>query len=133
MMARIVPGWDSEAEWSPSRAWPRKNDTNESTSASTSATRPNTTPLAANTTERRGITVSDVRIIPVEYSEVRTSAPSTATTSGPRNPIPPRLVEVASNVAWLDADILCQLALMTAQISTENPMLSTTSTSTVHQ
>src|SRR5580700_7356729 len=133
MMARIVPGWDSEAEWSPSSAWPRKNDTNESTTESTSVTRPNTMPLAANITERRGITVSEVRIIPVEYSEVMTSAPSTAMTSGPRNPIPPRLVEVASNVALSDADMLCQLDLMTAQIRAENPTLSTTSTSIVHQ
>ena len=44
----------------------------------------NTTALAANTVPRRGSTVSEVLIMPVEYSEVMVSAPSTAMTSWPR-------------------------------------------------
>src|SRR6185437_12284163 len=58
-------------------AWPMKNDRNEATSPVTRATTVNTTPLAASTVPRRGCTVSDVRIIPVEYSDVTVSAPST--------------------------------------------------------
>jgi hypothetical protein len=37
--------------------------------------------LAAKTTPRRGIAVSEVRIIPVEYSDVIVCAPSAAMTS----------------------------------------------------
>ena len=50
----------------------------------TSATAANTTALAANSVPRRGIAVSDVRIIPVAYSEVMVSTPSTAMTSWPK-------------------------------------------------
>src|SRR6185437_6504988 len=65
-------------------AWPMKNDRNEATSPVTRATTVNTTPLAASTAPRRGCTVSDVRIIPVEYSDVTVSAPSTTMISWPR-------------------------------------------------
>ena len=65
-------------------AWPMKKDTNDATSPVTRLTRKNTTPLAASTVPRRGCTVSEVRIIPVEYSEVTVSAPSTTMISWPR-------------------------------------------------
>ena len=77
-------------------AWPMKNDTNEATRPVTRLTRKNTTPLAASTVPRRGCTVSEVRIIPVEYSEVTVSAPSTVMMSWPRIR-PARLRCVASN------------------------------------
>ena len=58
-------------------AWPTKNDRNDTTSPVASDTAPNTSALAANNVPRRGCAVSEVRIIPVEYSEVMVSAPST--------------------------------------------------------
>ena len=61
-----------------------KKEANDATSPVTSATAANTTALAAYTVPRRGCTVSEVRIMPVEYSEVIVSAPSTAMTSWPR-------------------------------------------------
>ena len=76
-------------------AWPMKNDTNDATSPVTRLTRVKTTPLAASSVPRRGCTVSEVRIIPVEYSEVTVSAPSTVMMSWPRIR-PARLRWVAS-------------------------------------
>ena len=66
-----------------SSAWPTKNATNEVMSETISATTANTISLAAKTEPRRGIEVSEVRIIPVEYSAVMTIAPSTIKTSDP--------------------------------------------------
>src|ERR1035441_1316716 len=40
--------------------------------------------FAANIVPRRGIAVSDVRIMPVAYSDVMVTAPSTAMTSWPK-------------------------------------------------
>ena len=76
-------------------AWPMKNDTNDATSPVTMLTRKNTTPLAASMVPRRGCTISELRIIPVEYSEVMVSAPSTVMMSWPRIR-PARLRWVAS-------------------------------------
>jgi len=59
-------------------AWPSKNEVDDAISPAASATIVNAATLAANTVPRRGSTPSDVRIIPVEYSEVIVSAPSTA-------------------------------------------------------
>src|SRR5215471_6635416 len=87
MMARSTFGSDSVA-LAPvldSSAWPRKNAMKEVTSETTSATAVNTMALAAYTTPRRGCAVSEVRIIPVEYSEVIASAPSTAMMSWPNS------------------------------------------------
>src|SRR6516162_4343746 len=87
MMARSTFGSDSVA-LAPvldSNAWPRKNAMKEVTSETTSATAVNTMPFAAYTTPRRGCAVSEVRIIPVEYSDVIASAPSTAMMSYPNS------------------------------------------------
>src|SRR5574340_228150 len=83
--ARSTFGWPSVTDrWCPDiSAWPRKNDPNDATRPVTSETTANTTALAANTVPRRGCTVSVVRIMPVEYSEVMVRAPSTAMTSWP--------------------------------------------------
>src|SRR6266568_6530035 len=56
--------------WLDRIACPVKNARKLVTRPTTSATRLKTTPLAANTVPRRGIAVSEVLIIPVEYSEV---------------------------------------------------------------
>ena len=68
-----------------------KNAAKLVTSAMTRVTAVSTMALAANTTPRRGSTVSEVRIIPVEYSEVIASAPSTTTTSWPSRASPTTL------------------------------------------
>src|SRR5215469_5360385 len=86
--------------WLDKIAWPMKNDPNDVISPMTRVTTANTTALAANTTPRRGCTDSVVRIIPVEYSEVMVSAPSTAMTSWPTYR-PARLCWVASKLVGL--------------------------------
>ena len=82
----MTPACDSVALWwvLASSAWPRKNVMKLATTVTPSATTPSTSVFAANTVGRRGITDSEVRIIPVEYSEVSTIAPSTTITSWPR-------------------------------------------------
>src|SRR6516162_5415517 len=84
--ARITFGWDRVAVSCvlASRAWPRKNETNAAMNETTSATTAKTAALARYTTVRRGIAVSEVRIMPVEYSAVSVIAPSTTMTSWPR-------------------------------------------------
>jgi hypothetical protein len=64
-------------------ACPVKNAAKLVTSETASDTAVNTTALAEYSTPRRGITASDVLIMPVEYSEVITSAPSTTMISSP--------------------------------------------------
>ena len=82
---------------------------------------------------RRGIAVSEVLIIPVEYSEVSTIAPNTTMTSWPRKNSPATLTWVASKVARSDAEVCDQLAATPAQMAAPIPTLTTTSTSSVHQ
>ena len=72
--------------------------------AVTRATAVNTAAFAPYNTPRRGITVSDVRIIPVEYSEVIVSVPRTAMTSWPRRARPMMLAWVGSKPARSCAD-----------------------------
>src|SRR6266699_3939188 len=100
--ARSTFGSPSVADrwWLDRIAWPTKKDPNDVISPVISVTTANTTALAANTTPRRGWTASEVRIIPVEYSEVMVSAPSAAMTSWPTYR-PARLCWVASNSAAL--------------------------------
>src|SRR5579872_4760650 len=84
--ARSTFGWDRVAVSCvlPSSSWPRKNDTNAATNVTTRATTAKTVALAAYITVRLGIAVSEVRIIPVEYSAVSVMAPRTTMTSWPR-------------------------------------------------
>src|SRR5581483_238117 len=114
-------------------AWPRKNATKAVTIVITRATRAKTIALAANKVTRRGIAVSDVLIIPVEYSAVSTSAPNTTMTSCPRKNNPATLIWVASKVARSEAEVCDQLADTPAEMAAPIPMLITTSTSSVHQ
>src|SRR5271170_5801933 len=81
--ARSTFGWDSVAVSCvlPSSSWPRKNEMNAATKVTTRATIAKMVALAVYTTVRLGIAVSDVRIIPVEYSAVSVIAPHTTMTS----------------------------------------------------
>src|SRR5215831_13484583 len=99
-----------------------KNDANDAISPVTSEITAKTTALAANTTPRRGCTDSVVRIIPVVYSEVMVSAPSTAMTNWPRYR-PARLCWVASKVA-----LLISLACDAAPALSRAPMPTQTTT-----
>src|SRR6516164_2724683 len=85
--AGMVTEWNSEA-LTPEpdmAAWPTKNAVNEVIIETIRATVVNTISFAAYTTPRRGCAVSEVRIIPVEYSDVIVSAPSTAMMSWPNS------------------------------------------------
>src|SRR5215831_4646195 len=99
-----------------------KNDANDAISPVTSEITAKTTALAANTTPRRGCTDSVVRIIPVVYSEVMVSAPSTAMTNWPTYR-PARLCWVASKVA-----LLISLACAAAPALARAPMPAQTTT-----
>src|SRR5262249_7580280 len=99
-----------------------KNDANDAISPVTSEIAAKTTALAANTTPRRGCTDSVGRIIPVVYSEVMVSAPSTAMTNWPRYR-PARLCWVASKVA-----LLISLACDAAPALARAPMPAQTTT-----
>src|SRR5215467_9496521 len=107
--------------WLDKIAWPMKNDPNDVISPTIRVTSANTTALAANTTPRRGWTVSEVRIIPVEYSEVMVSAPSAAMTSWPTYR-PARLCWVPSKPAGL---IPWGCVAVPAQASAPMPMQTT--------
>src|SRR6185437_13963128 len=133
--ARSTLGWDSVALSCVlvRMAWPRKNATKAVTTVTTTATRAKTTALAVYKVARLGIAVSDVLIIPVEYSAVTTSAPSTTMTSWPRKKSPAMLTWVASKVARSAAEVCDQLAATPAEMAAPIPTLITTSTSSVHQ
>ena len=106
-------------------AWPMKNEPNDATSPVTRLTRVNTMPLAASTVPRRGCTDSEVRIIPVEYSEVMASAPSTTMISWPRTR-PIRLCWVGSkNGPWTGRESAA------TQASAPMPTVTTTMASSV--
>ncbi len=85
-MSGIVVEWNSDAltPVPDSSAWPTKKDRNDVTTETTRVTTVKMSSFELKTTPRRGIAVSEVRIIPVEYSEVIVMAPSTAMISWPR-------------------------------------------------
>ena len=65
-------------------AWAPKNATNALASISTNVTEANTAILAHSTGSRRGTAIRLERIIPVEYSPLITSTPSTPIASWAR-------------------------------------------------
>ena len=81
--ARSTFGWLRDAlMWSDDMiACPTKNEAKQVIRPVTKATTANTTAFAAIISPRRGIVVSVVRIMPVEYSDEMTSTPSTPMTS----------------------------------------------------
>ena len=58
-------------------AWPMPKALNVSASLTATATAPKTTILAARTTGRRGVADRVARMVPVPYSALMTSTPST--------------------------------------------------------
>ena len=67
--------------WLDSSAWPTKNAANAETIDTTPMTTLNTASLAHRTGSRFGTTVRDARIMPVAYSPLISSTPSTPTAS----------------------------------------------------
>ena len=74
--------------------------------------------MAPYSTQRLGITVSEVRIIPVEYSEVIDSTPRTTMTSWPSRASPRTLDWVGSKPARSCAAMCDQWAASPAQNAT---------------
>src|SRR3979411_2126714 len=91
--------------WLDSRAWPAKNDTKADTSVTTKATTANTRALAHSTGSRVAAAERLARIMPVLYSPVTISTPSTPMTSWVRK-YPRRLVAVGSKAAR-SAGVIC--------------------------
>ncbi len=106
-------------------ACPTKKSTKLATREIDNVTAANTIALAVYSTPRRGITASEVRIIPVEYSEVITSAPSTTMISSPSATCPVRL----ASAALKPGPIPCET--IPAQFRTAQAMLATTWASSV--
>jgi hypothetical protein len=86
----------------------------------------NTIAFAEYTTPRRGWAVSEVRIIPVEYSEVITIAPRIAIMSWPISKNAPSEAWVASNPATFHGWLL-NWAAWPAVIAASMPMETTSS------
>src|SRR5260370_37091130 len=88
-----TPRW-----WLLSRACPTKKDTKLVISMTANATAANTPSLAHRTGSRLGTAVSEERIIPVLYSPLISSTPSTPIASW-ENKMPFRLVEIGLKLA----------------------------------
>src|SRR6185437_10330909 len=107
-----------------------RNETNEMTSPTTNATAETTSSLAQNTGARRGCAVSEVRTIPVEYSEVIAIAPNTTMISWPRM-MPNRVRWVRSS--WASCAVVASPWLARPQLpSTLMPMVTTVAEPRVH-
>ena len=76
-----------------SSAWPTKNAVKLATSMVSNTTPANTTNFAASIGSRRGTTVSEERIMPVLYSPVISSTPSTPMANCAKN-MPDSEVEI---------------------------------------
>ena len=76
-------------------AWPTKNAARLAMKPVTNATAPRTTTFAAINRHRCGSAIREVRIMPVEYSEVMTSVP-TIPIGNSVSQTPPRLQAVGS-------------------------------------
>src|SRR5581483_9520946 len=107
-----------------------RNETNEMTSPTTNATAETTSSFDQNTEARRGWAVSEVRIIPVEYSEVIAMAPKTTMISWPRM-MPKRERWVRSS--WASCAAVASPWLARPQLpSTLMPMVTTVAEPSVH-
>ena len=127
--ARSTFGWPRVAAWCVlrSRYWPTKNAAKLVTTAMTRVTAVSTMALAANTTPRRGGTVSEVQIMPVEYSEVIASVPSPTTISWPSRASPATLSWVASRKPRCAGGVCGQCAATPAPLATAQAMPASTS------
>ena len=112
-------------------ACPVKKAAKLATRETANETAANNSALAAYSTPRRGITASEVRIIPVEYSEVITSAPRTTMISSPSATCPIRLERAALKSACAAAGCCDQCATVPAQARIAHATLATTCASSV--
>src|SRR6516225_8903581 len=105
---RSTPGWDRDMDTCvlDSSVRPRKYEPKLVANDTTRLTAANTAAFAAYSVPRRGITVSEVRIMPVEYSEVIIRAPSTTMTSWPSRARPRTLSWAPSKLARSGADMV---------------------------
>src|ERR1700716_820826 len=99
--ARSTPGADRVVWmcWELRNAWPPKNAANELSVVTTKVTAANTTSFAHSTGSLLGAADRLARIIPVLYSPVTTSAPSTPTTNWAKV-YPLRAMSVGLKRAW---------------------------------
>src|SRR3954452_17724409 len=130
--ARTASGWAREIPCEPSRAWPPTKVTSTVTRATAKVTAASTPALAASTGNRRGTAAKVALIIPVAYSPVTASTPSTPTVSSARlTPMRSWLTGLKS--ARSPAFMLYQWALLTYDTSRPTmAMPSTVAASTHH-
>src|SRR4051812_10844182 len=103
-----------------SRAWPTKKATNDVTRPATRVTPVSTRTLLTITRVRRGTATRVERMPPVEYSDVMSMTPSTATASWP-NVSPARLTPAGSKVALSTASTSDHVDAVPQQTRAENP------------
>src|SRR6266567_3439795 len=108
--------------WLDSSAWPAKNATNEDTSPTTNATAVNTAAFAHTTGSRFGAADMLARIMPVLYSPVTSSTPSTPMMSWASSK-PRRLVPVGSKTNFRASRNSGQRFAVTAENSTPKPIM----------
>src|SRR5258708_10874228 len=116
--------------WPLSSAWPRKKEMKLATSETEKIAPANTASLPHRTGRRRGTTVTEARIMPVLYSLLIRSTPSTpnATTA---KAVPVRLVLMGLNAALLAALKVWYWFALTAENSAPMPIIKTTAASRV--
>src|SRR5882757_7016530 len=120
-----TPRW-----WLLSRAWPTKNEAKLAASETEKITPANTASLAHSTGRRRGTAVSEERIMPVLYSPLIRSTPSTpkATTA---KLMPVRLVLMGLKAALSAALKVWYWLAVTAENSAPMPTVKATAASRV--
>ncbi len=118
--------------WLLSSAWPRKKEMKLATSEIEKIAPAKTASLAHRTGRRRGTTVSEARIMPVLYSPLIRSTPSTpkATTA---KAMPVRLVLMGLNAALSAALRVWYWFALTAENSAPMPIIKTTAVSRVYR
>src|SRR5450631_2765983 len=110
-----------------STAWLTKNEMKAVIWVTTKTTAATTIALATSTVVRRGMAASVVRMDPVEYSEVTTSAPSTPTTNCEMNS-PVWENRTGSNWARSTGPRFAHRVASTLETRAERPMPATTMT-----
>src|SRR5713101_9651362 len=111
--------------------WPIEKATKHAMVETTKATTVNVTALANSTSGRFGMAAKVVRIIPVVYSELITSTPSTPIASCARN-TPRRLIVVGSSERRSRAERSFQRLTRAMVINAPIPTVATTATKRVH-
>src|SRR5690348_11671181 len=122
---------DTPRWWLLSSAWPRKKETKLATSETEKIAPTKTASFPQSTGRRRGTAVSEERIIPVLYSPLISSTPSTpkATTA---KMTPLRLVVTGLKAAFSAALNVWYWLAVTAENSAPIPIISTTAVTRVY-